>query len=96
VAFLVPPKRGATFVSSSISHQGFSIITNDPPRQPRPLALLASVANGTATDADATMSTSDVKGDEAGNSNRNGNAKGDSAIPNVVLVAGFESFNRDL
>ena len=90
-AFLVPPERS---VSSPSTSKGFSIITRR--HRPRSLALYASVVN--ATDETSVDEAGNIK---PGSSTRmDGNDQNNSAsgttIPNVVLVAGFESFNRDL
>lgn len=84
MAFLVVPPGQTRRVSLPCStSRGFSIITRR--HQPRSLALFASIVNA----------------DEAGNIKTNTRRDGDdknsaSTIPNVVLVAGFESFNRGL
>ncbi len=92
-AFLIP-------VSSTISPRGFSSVftknndANPPPRSTR-MALFASVANATTADTDTAISSTGIKAgtDTDININKNGNP---NSAPNVVLVAGFESFNRDL
>ena len=98
-AFLVPPVQRSVSSAPSTS-RGFSIISTNAVRrqQPRSIALFASVANTTETSADKTTSSPDVKADEAaGNINREGDDPNSASnVPNVVLVAGFESFNRGL
>ena len=101
-AFLIPPGVREV-VSSKISRRGFSSVSaknndaNPPPRSTR-MALFASVANATTTDTDTAISSTGVKADTYTDihNNKNGNPNSAPSAPNVVLVAGFESFNRDL